>query len=162
MRRRLVSRTVLLVSEQCGATALQFAIVAVLFFGIIGGLFDVGVTLWRYSMLTHLTSRVSRNIESSLNATMTLPAPGCDSAPVSCDQLEKCALQMVKDTYQSMMGSKPQGLTTQLHVNNGSPVTAQLTNTIPANCFFCIFFPNQLNLRARAVAQVDVRGFECT
>ena len=154
--------------NQSGATVLEFSLVSILFFTLLSGVFDIGMTLFRSNSLQNTTASVVREVAGAFK-TRSLPK-ACEaygSFPNQCWRLEECATLAAESYFEdrfSVDNSSIQFSGRFLEPNDPENLTGEKVLRISADwsyqCFFCLALQKNLNLRTRSEAVVD--GLFCT
>ncbi len=141
MHTRVLSKT----DHEAGATILEFALAAIVIFGLIGAVFDIGLALHHRSYLQHTVSKASREI--GIRLTMARSCTG-----VVEDYLRNNATPELASAFSS--GSKAKW---RYALEPGSPFPLlQIEGSVPIDCFFlCNLFPEGSQVSATASASVE-------
>ena len=154
-----------------GATVVEFGIIAIFFFSLLGGIFDIGLTMYRENTITHATTTVARELAVSFTA-RTLPEACAEMGtfPNSCPELQHCAEIAAKDYLAERFGTDTTDVAVTAEfiwpgeVSNGTSRALVRLNTLwTYSCFFCLALPqSEIVISAKSRALIDDIGFLCT
>ena len=140
------------INNQHGATMIEFALAFVVFLLIIGGIFDIGISLHRKSMLTLVSKEVSRKLSIELANTLD-----CSSITNTINAEGKA--------YAQQVGVPVNSWQFRWH-NSGNTDTFSsfnLTLSSQVQCFFlCNIFPNGLTPISSIETTVSVPSSQLT
>lgn len=148
-------------NDQRGATMVEFAFAIGFFLFLLGGIADLGVSMHRKTMLTHLGNEIARLISLRLASASTAQ---CDSVNIS----DNIIINTINTKGQAMAHDSLGIDVTSWQVLWRSPAGAQtnpsfnlsLTSRIP--CFFlCHISPTGWTARASVESMVANQGLTC-
>ena len=135
-----------------GATMIEFALIAVVFFGLIGAIFDLGLGWYRYSNLTNTVALAARSTSQGLFR----------SRGQACAAVGGQAAATATTIYRQRYGIGNPTFNGEVLLPVGSPAAIRVSGTIPLECIFCNMFPANIILRAQADAMIEHGGFTCS
>jgi len=130
-----------------GATLIEFTLASVLIVGLIGAVFDLGLTFRNYSLLTYATSTVARQ---------TSVKPPCGNA---ASGTEKVAYRYMDEKFGIKNGPT---FHTEAAEAGDVGVDFKLVGTWELNCFFCLLSPKKLVLKSEGAVSIEGRGIGCS
>lgn len=162
--------------SELGATMLEFALVVGIVFGLISGLFDLGLGLYRYSLLTHATSNVNRQMAVELNRQpITTPAPcRCSNGMNDCSAAANQRIQQYANTELSLNLNGLTATAQILTVSGAAPITPavvtpgfctdrgnqlvlRIISTYEYRCILCIMMQRSIPLTTSSQATIENR-----
>ena len=151
-----------------GATMVEFALVALLVLALIGVIFDLGVGIFRYSLMTHITTEAVRDhaiilgrdsgrpcatIEGEIENRLNDPA-----ARVAYSARALGGLDLAQFRFDATLTAPPPP-------NLLPPAIVQIDAQHELQCFFCLFIGRingqPLVLRTNSQTIIEGRGFTC-
>lgn len=159
-------------SNPRGATIVEFSVVALVFFTLISVIFDVGVTLWRYSLLTHTTVAVAREVSVNLftdnglsvdgqNAVSTKGGVPCtrkdiiqnSQFPNRASLYNECIAEYAQEYSQKRFGMGGLFSFSPSSLNlSSTPYKITIKGVVETQCLVCLAFPGKFRLAASAVS----------
>jgi hypothetical protein len=133
-----------------GVVAIETAIIAVIFFGIIGLIIDLGLGWFRASNLNSVASDSARLAAQSLFS----------SRGESCATVESRIATDAVALYNRKYAVSAATFTASIVLTGDRRV--QINGSIPLDCIFCNALPNGITLRTQADAMIEHGGFTCT
>lgn len=135
--------------SEAGATMLEFALVAVVLFGVLGAIFDVGLALHHRSYLQHLTS----------DAVHELAACGTGMRNCNVYAKDQCVAQVLAPKLALLQNAFAAGSGTTWRYTfalNGPSPSIQLNASMPLECFFlCRFLGANSRISVSALGSVE-------
>lgn len=150
--------------SETGATALEFAIGALVIFSLLAVIVDFGLGFHKYSLVNHATKALSREFAITVLTDSSI----YDSTRTnSCLTIEEKADDKAEDYWKNT-----------LQLNNYVPLESALRfkttidqNETPTqvitegefklNCFLCVMIPKGLILKTKSTAEIENDEFEC-
>jgi hypothetical protein len=153
-----------LLKSDTGATALEFAISVIVFFGLLAVIVDFGLGFHKYSLVNHATKALSRQFAIAVLTDRTIYDSVRDN---QCSDIEGKANDKANDYWKNT-----------LQLNNYIPLESELTfettidpNETPPqvmtegqfklNCFLCVMIPKGLILTTHNTAEIENDDFNC-
>ena len=149
-----------------GSTMVEFAVAAMFLFSLIGFSVDIGVALYRYTLLTQFVADSAREISLVF----------AELSPTEYNQTGKCA-----DIERSIVSNEHYGIDLEQLIyerfgsegfslsepkiersSNGSFYNVSITGSWPYNCYLCGFLQRQLELSVSADAIIEDGRFYCS
>lgn len=155
-------------TSQSGATLVEFAVAALFFFGTIGFICDMGVGLFRYSLLNQAAIVATRKLATSFAQTASsanLSTTRCQDYLdfIQTDTQYGIDLRDFVEQQHSIYGDfqlSPQIRRSSSGTNN---YLISVEGTWKFSCLLCIYLPQQaFTLRASADALVETNSFYCS
>lgn len=136
-----------------GATMLETAMVVVCFFLLLGAIFDLGVALYQFSMLRHVTNLAARDIPVDLANLNFRAGATCGDFDQTVDNY----LQKASNSLRSGGKATSQVAWTTCVRTAGVPIRAfRVHAEMPVQCFFlCRFFGNAWRLHSDSFVTLD-------
>jgi hypothetical protein len=133
-----------------GATMVEFSLIAILLIGLCGGIIDLGVSIHRYGILTHLTDSVAR--EAAMENRI-----GCTDILYS-----KKVSDLISGKAKLLLGGSPE-ISSNARLSgpaiSGNADLPRLTveASMPLSCFFCMIVPglSQINMSASGSSMIE-------
>lgn len=126
-------------NNQRGATLLEFTISALVFFGICSALFDFGVGIRNYALLTEAVSASAR--ESGVYH--------YNSSTPACSDLEDQAATAAEDYLRGRLGvAGDYTFRASTSRSATGALKMKLRGEWPLSCVFCMFFPRGVTVRS--------------
>ena len=136
--------------EERGATMLEFALVSIVVFMLLGAIFDIGLSLHHRSYLQHVASDAARRISA------------CAAVTADCSTYRECArrdLDTNGTATTTLSSAFASGRSVQWDFNfqlGDNSRTLVVSGVMPLDCFFiCRFFDAGSQLSASAQTTVD-------
>lgn len=153
--RKSIVRTYSTAAAQSGASMVEAALVIVLFLGLLGATIDLGIGLTKLNTITHLNNTVVRQSAGGVSPIECAGMTFLDSVTWTvfyryCKGLEEKVPPLLGDDSLKCadFGIKPNPELNAFDLFSG---TAQ----VQVKCFFCIFFPGILNVRATSQTNLE-------
>lgn len=143
-----------------GATMVEFAVCAWALFMLVGLLFDVGLALYRYTLLTFSVADLTPRV-ASIAATPHI-FEYLTGNRRTCSQIARAALDQTQPEKYLLnrFGTTGTYSYSSSIVRHSNDYFIELQGTWPLNCFFCIFFPKQISVQSTGSAVID-SSFTC-
>lgn len=123
-----------------GATLVEFAIVGALFFGLIGIIFDLGIGIRTYNLLTHTTGKAARYAALSMEDNCgELKQKAADNAAALANQLGFAAEFEATSTGDTII----------------------ITGSIDMNCIICLLLPKTITISSTSARVLESPIPEC-
>lgn len=150
-----------------GATMVEFSVVAVLFFALLGLIFDIGIALHRYMLLTQFAGDSAHKIAIAF----TEIGPSSYTSGLSCDSYQgfitsdpTYGINLKQEVYKNYDTRGNFTLTPKFsRSGNGSYHQVSVDAIWPYDCIFCVLFPGKnIKLKVSSEAIIEDRAFSCT
>lgn len=153
---------------QRGATMVEAVIGMIVFLAFFGAIIDFGLGFQRYSMLTHTADNTANALAKKFATDISV------GNSIDCDRFVTEARNTLHNTFgvsNSEISAKtnpdntPSNATFRISgstvsaVPGVSPPRALVNIEMPLSCFFCVFFPRGVTLKASSEAIIENSSF---
>jgi hypothetical protein len=134
-----------------GATAVEFALVLLLVFGLLGAIFTAGIAYFHYTILVHTTTISTRKTAVDVQS------------GVNCAQLVAAAPGRAQGYLSSLFGFNGAPVSFQATVKHtpSGQCTLHLHGTWPVECVLCNLFGQGIALHAEGDSLIEDECFSC-
>jgi len=130
-----------------GATMVEFSLSVLILVGLVGAVFDLGIGLRNYSLLTTVTTDIARQV--------SVKSPCGNIRQGTIDR----ALQQMSQRYGISGGPS---FVTETPPPGTIGVDFNLVGRWPLNCIFCLLSPRELSLQATGAVSIENQGLGCS
>ena len=147
-------------ANERGATMAEFAMAIVIVLGLLGLVFDLGLSLYKYSLLTHATSKVSRNIAAKLDRHWSV-----DCLDIN-DEVEQRARHYLGDTLR-ISGAYSFQTTVFDSADPSQPANPDQQSVLrvkgiwAVDCFICMLSPKTVRVSTTTETLIENPEFYC-
>ena len=144
-----------------GVAMVEFAIIAFIFFGVIGAFYEIGIAFFHYNLLVHSLTYVARGVGADV-LSATTEAALISTDPADTDSAPNRAKAYLEDTF----GVDLTGVTFTAEVECACVPVAGCSLTIravwPIQTFFGIYLPDNLSIEAEGHGLIEDECYACT
>jgi hypothetical protein len=135
-----------------GGVMIEFTLVVLLLFSLIGLLLDVGVFFYRYSLLVHALTTTARRV--------AVDAGGANS----CNALRTSASSRAEAYLSNSFGINTSSITfvSGVVATPGGACVFRIEGRWPFNCLVCNIFPRGTVIRSEANALIEDECYACS
>ncbi len=148
-------------SSNCGATMLEFALMLVVFMGLTAGVFDLGIVMRNYSLLTTTTTEAVRKIAQN-------PCPSSTrtdrAAAFAAGYLQNKLGKRGSFSFEIPNGGRGRGARAEhadLKFPDSNNQNITLEGRWAVSCILCALLPKQIVLSTQSNARLE-GGYSCS
>lgn len=151
-----------------GATMVEFSLVGLIVFGLIGAGIDFGLALWKFSNLTHAMNVAVRDMAIDLASRSGEDCEDLAEDPVNLAAEAEAKKLLLNGTIvlgKNLNDPTPPSETISIvsTITPLTPPTLSITSQMRLDCMFCFFFPKgRPILSTRSEALIENSTFTCT